>query len=176
MYHFKKFLCINSLLLWKLSGRNLKFRDSHNMKVGGSSPISDFVGLWVNMQRIWSPPWFLILSFVLERCSVPVCSRGAPAAPAWPPALPARMCVLPRGFRRHIVQHQISLDLEFWHVGVLHYQPYIHQTWKACPPALRACILSRAGPSISSLARERGGGPRESTCGFSFGVCQLFWA
>ena len=92
-----------------------RFRPWHNMKVGGSSPVSDYVGLWVNMQRTWSPPWFLILSFVLERCSVPECSWGVPAAPAWPPPLPARVRGFPGASGVSVGQHQVSLDLEFWH-------------------------------------------------------------
>ena len=130
-----------------------RFRPWHNMKVGGSSPVLDYVGLWVNMQRTWSPPWFLILSFVLERCSVPECSWGVPAAPAWPPPLPARVRGFPGASGVSVGQHQVSLDLEFWH--------------------FRSITLSTLQPpNLENMPPSPQGMNSEQNCSQYFVICQ----
>ena len=159
-----------------------RFSPWHNMKVGSSSPISDFVGLWVNMQRIWSPPWFLILSFVLERDSVPVCSWGAPAAPAWAlhppgrhPSLRGCVC-LPGGFRsyssstpslswsRILTRRSITLS-------TLH-PPNLENM----PPSPQGMNSEQNCSQYFVTCQREGWRAERASSGFSFSLCQLFWA
>lgn len=144
------------------------------MKVGGSTPISDFVGLWVNMQSIWSPPSFLILSYVLGRCSVPVCSRGAsspslaPTPPhedvrAFPGLQEAYSSTPSLSWSRILTRRSITLS-------TLH-PPNL----ESVPPSPQGMHSEQSWHRYFVICQREGWRPRESTCGFSFSVCRLFW-
>lgn len=136
------------------------------MKVQGYGSVSSYLGLWVNIQRIWSPLQFLV--FILfyfyfnQKFSMPLCSWGTFSSYRLDLFL-LECAWFPQGFRIYsgsIVSH-LSLtwicNLNETHKNnrLLTSHPKKLENVSPHSPALQALILSRIVPSTSDLPKRR---------------------